>query len=254
MLTKAIQQGFAAMVSPLCTMRDSGDIINQQLAISMANSTLSAVPFEKGHTGQFAQLVGEPSFMTPAFFAWNRSRANVALGYTPESNIPRHTRADITNKNIPPVIAMITPDYSYLLVNSEITQSAQRRLGLALPAHIVHDDKHPLTRVYQSPITGDSFAINFQDLLLKSGLKITGNPDPEAKLDATVDVLEPSVRTKNCLQNLNIKYIGELVQRTEAELLKSANFGRRSLNEVKTLLEDRGLALNMDVGDWKSPR
>ena len=89
---------------------------------------------------------------------------------------------------------------------------------------------------------------------MKSGLKITGNPDPEAKLDATVDVLEPSVRTKNCLQNLNIKYIGELVQRTEAELLKSANFGRRSLNEVKTLLEDRGLALNMDVGDWKSPR
>jgi DNA-directed RNA polymerase subunit alpha len=55
--------------------------------------------------------------------------------------------------------------------------------------------------------------------------------------------LELSVRSANCLQNANIRYIGELVQKTEAEMLKTKNFGRKSLNEIKELLTSMGLEL-----------
>jgi DNA-directed RNA polymerase subunit alpha len=64
----------------------------------------------------------------------------------------------------------------------------------------------------------------------------------------TVEELELSVRSANCLQNANIKYIYELVERTEAEMLKTKNFGRKSLNEIKEILSEMGLALGMKLG------
>jgi DNA-directed RNA polymerase subunit alpha len=63
----------------------------------------------------------------------------------------------------------------------------------------------------------------------------------------TVDELELSVRSANCLQNANIRYIGELVQRSEAEMLKTKNFGRKSLKEIKEILGSMGLSLGMKV-------
>ena len=66
----------------------------------------------------------------------------------------------------------------------------------------------------------------------------------------TVDELELSVRSANCLQNANIKYIGELVQKTESEMLKTKNFGRKSLKEIKDTLHDMGLALGMKLDNW----
>lgn len=62
-----------------------------------------------------------------------------------------------------------------------------------------------------------------------------------------VDELELSVRSANCLQNANIKYIGELCQRSEPEMLKTKNFGRKSLNEIKEILTSMGLALGMKL-------
>jgi DNA-directed RNA polymerase subunit alpha len=62
-----------------------------------------------------------------------------------------------------------------------------------------------------------------------------------------VEELELSVRAANCLQNADIKYIGELVQRTEAEMLKTKNFGRKSLNEIKEMLADMGLAFGLKL-------
>jgi DNA-directed RNA polymerase subunit alpha len=61
----------------------------------------------------------------------------------------------------------------------------------------------------------------------------------------SVDELELSVRSANCLQNANIRFIGELVQRTEAEMLKTKNFGRKSLNEIKEVLASMALELGM---------
>jgi DNA-directed RNA polymerase subunit alpha len=68
-------------------------------------------------------------------------------------------------------------------------------------------------------------------------------------LKRSVDELELSVRSYNCLKNANIRNIGELVQKTEAEMLKTRNFGRKSLNEIKEILETLGLGLGMKLDD-----
>jgi DNA-directed RNA polymerase subunit alpha len=82
---------------------------------------------------------------------------------------------------------------------------------------------------------------------------------PETEADANqlnryllkkVDELELSVRSANCLKNDNIIYIGDLVQKTEAEMLRTPNFGRKSLNEIKEVLSSMGLRLGMDIPGW----
>jgi DNA-directed RNA polymerase subunit alpha len=65
-----------------------------------------------------------------------------------------------------------------------------------------------------------------------------------------VDELELSVRSANCLKNDNIIYIGDLVQKTEAEMLRTPNFGRKSLNEIKEVLSSMGLRLGMEIPGW----
>ena len=65
-----------------------------------------------------------------------------------------------------------------------------------------------------------------------------------------VDELELSVRSANCLKNDNITYIGDLIQKSEAEMLRTPNFGRKSLNEIKEVLAQMGLHLGMDVTGW----
>ncbi len=79
-------------------------------------------------------------------------------------------------------------------------------------------------------------------------------PIEEQKLNEnlfrSVDELELSVRSANCLQNANIKTIGDLVQKTEGEMLKTKNFGRKSLKEIKEILAEMGLALGMKLESW----
>src|SRR5512136_1441322 len=66
----------------------------------------------------------------------------------------------------------------------------------------------------------------------------------------SVDELELSVRSANCLKHANIKLIGDLVQKTEAEILATKNFGRKSLNEIKEILSEMGLSLGMKLDNW----
>jgi len=66
----------------------------------------------------------------------------------------------------------------------------------------------------------------------------------------SVDELELSVRSANCLKNAEIHYIGDLVQKTEAEMLKTKNFGRKSLNEIRDILAEMGLGLGMKLDGW----
>ncbi len=82
-------------------------------------------------------------------------------------------------------------------------------------------------------------------------------PEPEIKeervnenLLRSVDELELSVRSANCLQNANIKFIGDLVQKSESEMLKTKNFGRKSLKEIKEILHEMGLSLGMKLENW----
>jgi len=71
-----------------------------------------------------------------------------------------------------------------------------------------------------------------------------------AALLKKVDELELSVRSANCLKNDNIVYIGDLIQKTEAEMLRTPNFGRKSLNEIKEVLSSMGLRLGMEIPGW----
>jgi len=93
-------------------------------------------------------------------------------------------------------------------------------------------------------------------------LEETGDQAPEAQadqpragvanehLDKSVEELELSVRSYNCLKNANIRTIRELVQKTEADMLKTKNFGRKSLNEIKDILAELGLHLNMKLHNF----
>ena len=84
--------------------------------------------------------------------------------------------------------------------------------------------------------------------------KVEGESKPELPFNPAllkkVDELELSVRSANCLKNDNIVYIGDLIQKTEAEMLRTPNFGRKSLNEIKEVLAGMGLHLGMDVPNW----
>ncbi|CAL1691339.1 DNA-directed RNA polymerase subunit alpha [Brevundimonas subvibrioides] len=82
--------------------------------------------------------------------------------------------------------------------------------------------------------------------------QVDGKPDLpfNPALLKKVDELELSVRSANCLKNDNIVYIGDLIQKTEGEMLRTPNFGRKSLNEIKEVLTSMGLSLGMDVPNW----
>jgi DNA-directed RNA polymerase subunit alpha len=105
---------------------------------------------------------------------------------------------------------------------------------------------------YAARILQDQLAIfvNFEepqkDSKIESVPELAFNP----ALLKKVDELELSVRSANCLKNDNIVYIGDLIQKSEAEMLRTPNFGRKSLNEIKEVLAQMGLHLGMEVPNW----
>jgi DNA-directed RNA polymerase subunit alpha len=96
-----------------------------------------------------------------------------------------------------------------------------------------------------------SIWINFEETEETSYAISTPSDEPlNENLFRSVDELELSVRSANCLQNANITLIGELVQRTEQDMLKTKNFGRKSLKEIKEILATMGLSLGMKIDNW----
>jgi DNA-directed RNA polymerase subunit alpha len=96
-----------------------------------------------------------------------------------------------------------------------------------------------------------SIFINFEETEETSYQATSGEDEPlNENLFRSVDELELSVRSANCLQNANIQLIGELVQRTEQDMLKTKNFGRKSLKEIKEILANMGLSLGMKIDNW----
>lgn len=93
--------------------------------------------------------------------------------------------------------------------------------------------------------------INFDEVPEPELESAEEEPEPfNENLLRPVDELELSVRSANCLKKAEIRYIGELVQRTEAEMLKTKNFGRKSLNEIREILSAMGLSLGMKIDNW----
>jgi DNA-directed RNA polymerase subunit alpha len=91
--------------------------------------------------------------------------------------------------------------------------------------------------------------INFEEELETETREEKGPQIRNENLNRSVEELELSVRSYNCLKNANIQTIGELVQKTEAEMLKTKNFGRKSLNEIKEILASMGLSLGMKIDE-----
>jgi len=92
--------------------------------------------------------------------------------------------------------------------------------------------------------------INFDEPRHAVERESPGEPPVNKNLLRKVDELELSVRSANCLKNDNIVYIGDLVQKSEAEMLRTPNFGRKSLNEIKEVLANMGLHLGMEIPNW----
>lgn len=127
-------------------------------------------------------------------------------------------------------------DYDKLTMTVETDGSLSPEDALAYAARILQDQLAVFVNFEEPDAAGrhdDAAEIGFNPLFLKK-----------------VDELELSVRSANCLKNDNIVYIGDLVQKTEAEMLRTPNFGRKSLNEIKEVLTQMGLHLGMDVSDW----
>jgi len=127
-------------------------------------------------------------------------------------------------------------DYDRLLLTIETNGAIKPEDAVAFAARIMQDQLSPF--------------INFEDPQTEADAEKV-DPFPfNRNLLRKVDELELSVRSANCLKNDNIVYIGDLVLKTESEMLRTPNFGRKSLNEIKEVLKVMNLALGMDIETW----
>ncbi len=127
-------------------------------------------------------------------------------------------------------------DYDKLLMQLETNGTVTPDDAVALAARILQDQLQ--------------LFINFEEPAAKVEEEAPSELPYNKHLLRKVDELELSVRSANCLKNDNIVYIGDLVQKSEAEMLRTPNFGRKSLNEIKEVLTQMGLHLGMEVVNW----
>jgi DNA-directed RNA polymerase subunit alpha len=132
-------------------------------------------------------------------------------------------------------VAQIT-DYDKLTLEIWSDGSVKPEDALAYAAKILKDQL--------------SIFINFEEETEALEEEVRTEPAFNENLFRNVDELELSVRSANCLKNADIRHIGELVQKTEQEMLKTKNFGRKSLNEIKEILSEMGLSLGMKLDNF----
>lgn len=176
-------------------------------------------------------------------------------GYSPAEN----NKTDDMSIDSFPIDAIFTPIQKVKVVVSQARVGQQTDFDkLTMEIHTDGSITPENSLAYAAKILKEQMQIfiNFDEDRIE--------PEIEHHVDATmiqvnenlyrsVEDLELSVRSANCLRNADIKYIGELVQKTEAEMLKTKNFGRKSLNEIKQLLSEMGLSLGMKVDGWVQP-
>ncbi|MGQ3180140.1 MAG: DNA-directed RNA polymerase subunit alpha, partial [Blastomonas fulva] len=160
-----------------------------------------------------------------------------------------------------PVDSLFSPirQVSYKVENTRVGQELDYdRLSLTMETDGTVAPEDALA--YAARILQDQLQlfVHFEDSLTQASSGSVSQAAPEEGdanqinryLLKKVDELELSVRSANCLKNDNIIYIGDLVQKTEAEMLRTPNFGRKSLNEIKEVLSSMGLRLGMDIPGW----
>ena len=175
---------------------------------------------------------------------------NTGNGYVPAEQ----NRADDAPIGLIPVDSLYSPvrrvsynventregqvlDYDKLTMDIETDGSVSPEDALALAARILQDQLQTF--------------INFEEPeQIPEAVSVAEEIGFSAALLKKVDELELSVRSANCLKNDNIVYIGDLIQKSEAEMLRTPNFGRKSLNEIKEVLSEMSLHLGMEVPTW----
>lgn len=169
-------------------------------------------------------------------------------GYSPAANnAPEETVVGLI-----PVDAIYSPvrRVSFKVTDARVGQATDYdKLTLDMETNGVVAPEDALA--YAARILQDQLQlfINFDEIIEEKEEK-DNTPDINPHLLMKVDELELSVRSANCLKNDNIVYIGDLVQNTEAAMLKTPNFGRKSLNEIKEVLSTMGLSLGMRLENW----
>jgi len=185
--------------------------------------------------------------------------ADVGKGYVPAvSNRPVDAPIGLI-----PIDSLYSPvrQVSYKVDNARIGQELdfdKLNLTVETDGTVTPED----AVAYAARILQDQLAlfVHFEDTAPVGASPMIGMPSAPVEEGDTnqlnryllkkVDELELSVRSANCLKNDNIIYIGDLVQKTEAEMLRTPNFGRKSLNEIKEVLASMGLRLGMDIPGW----
>jgi DNA-directed RNA polymerase subunit alpha len=171
------------------------------------------------------------------------------VGYVPAI----HNRPEDAPIGLIPIDSVFSPirKVSYKVENTRVGQVTDYdRLSMEIETNgvVTPDD----AVAYAARILQDQLQlfINFEEPETRAQEEAASDLPFNRNLLRKVDELELSVRSANCLKNDNIVYIGDLVQKSEAEMLRTPNFGRKSLNEIKEVLTQMGLHLGMEIDTW----
>jgi DNA-directed RNA polymerase subunit alpha len=221
-----------------------GEVTAGQIAVSgdieIANPELVICTLDEDATFNMELTVSAGKGYVPA--AQNRP-ADAPIGLIPVDAIYSPVR-QVAYKVEPTRVGQDL-DYDKLTLTVETDGSVPPDDALGYAARILQDQlqlfvnfEEPAARpVTPAPVTGAIEEAPTDIMMNRNLLK-------------KVDELELSVRSANCLKNDNIIYIGDLVQKSEPEMLRTPNFGRKSLNEIKEVLSSMGLRLGMDIPGW----
>jgi DNA-directed RNA polymerase subunit alpha len=234
----------------------------KDIAIKMQGEGPKRMVVKKQGPGQVTagdiQTVGDIDILNPNHVICTLDEgAEIRMEFT-VSNGKGYVPAD-RNRSEDAPIGLIPVDSLFSPVKKVSYKVENTREG-----QVLDYDKLTMTIETDGSVTGED-AVAFAARILQDQLSVFVNfdePQKETEEEAItelafnpallkkVDELELSVRSANCLKNDNIVYIGDLIQKTEAEMLRTPNFGRKSLNEIKEVLASMGLHLGMEVPAW----
>lgn len=157
---------------------------------------------------------------------------DLGIGYIPLDSV--HAPVRKVNYRVEDARLGQTTDYDKLVLEVWTNGAISPQDAVAMAAKLLKDHMSIFINFEEAPEEDLDFPSSDDERLME-------------QFSRSVDELELSVRSYNCLKNANIKSIGDLVTRSEAEMLKTKNFGRKSLNEIKDILAEMGLSLGMEI-------
>jgi DNA-directed RNA polymerase subunit alpha len=219
----------------MLTTKGPGEVTAAQIEtghdIEVMNPDLVICTLDRGATLNMELTVSHGMGYVPA--SMNRP-ADAPIGLIPVDSVYSPVRK-VSYKVENTRVGQVT-DYDKLSMTVETNGTVTPEDAVALAARILQDQLQ--------------LFINFEEPRAQVEKEAASELPFNKNLLRKVEELELSVRSANCLKNDNIVYIGDLVQKSEAEMLRTPNFGRKSLNEIKEVLSQMGLHLGMEISNW----